>query len=130
MVTKSTVISADSHVLEPEDLWEKALGERYHGHIPKVVEGFNGMQGRFFYLGREGEVARVEEMVDANDSDRRLADLAQAGKDPVQRLKMMDGDMVAAEGLNPTWGLWIPRILNAQARKDCARGYNAWIAAY
>src|SRR5436190_23880827 len=80
MVTKTTVISADSHVLEPEDLWEKALGNRHNGHIPRVVEGFGGMEGRFFYLGREGEVARVEEMVDANETDRRLADLAQAGK--------------------------------------------------
>src|SRR2546421_12796439 len=82
MVTKTAVISADSHVLEPEDLWEKTLGGRFSGHIPKVVEGFQGLPGRFFYLGREGEAARVEEMVDANDSDRRLADLAQAGKDP------------------------------------------------
>jgi predicted TIM-barrel fold metal-dependent hydrolase len=130
MVAKNWVISADSHVLEPEDLWEKTLGDRYDGHIPKVVDGFAGLEGRFFYLGRKGEAARVEEMVDANDTDRRLADLAQAGKDPVQRLKMMDGDLIAAEVLNPTWGLWIPRILSADARKACAKVYNDWIAEY
>src|SRR5437868_5484336 len=130
MVTKNTVISADSHVLEPEDLWEKALGKRYGGHVPKVVEGFAGLEGRFFYLGRKGEAARVEEMVDANESDRRLSDLAAAGKDPVQRLKMMDSDRIAAEVLNPTWGLWIPRILHPEARKACTRIYNDWIAEY
>ncbi len=130
MSTKSLVISADSHVLEPEDLWEKALGDRYNGHIPKVVEGFQGMEGRFFYLGRAGEAARVEEMVDANETDRRLADLALAGKDPVQRLRLMDSDRIAAEVLNPTWGLWIPRILHAEARKACTRIYNDWIAEY
>ncbi len=130
MPAKDTVISADSHVLEPEDLWENALGDRYDGHIPKVVEGFQGMQGRFFYLGRTGEGARVEEMVDANDTDRRLSDLAQAGKDPVRRLALMDSDRVAAEVLNPTWGLWVPRILHPEARRACARVYNDWIAEY
>ena len=58
MVAKNWVISADSHVLEPEDLWEKSLGDRYDGHIPKVVDGFAGLEGRFFYLGRKGEAAR------------------------------------------------------------------------
>ena len=52
MATTNMVISADSHVLEPEDLWEKALGDKYEGHIPRVVNGFQGMQGLFFYLGR------------------------------------------------------------------------------
>ena len=130
MVQKTSVISADSHVLEPEDLWQKALGGRFDGHIPRVVEGFQGLEGRFFYLGRKGEAARVEEMVDANDTDRRLANLAQAGKDPVQRLKMMDCDLIAAEVLNPTWGLWVPRILHPEARKACARVYNDWICEY
>ena len=51
MATKNTVISADSHVLEPEDLWEKALVGRYEGHVPKLVQSFQGMEGRFFYLG-------------------------------------------------------------------------------
>ena len=105
MAVQNTVISADSHVLEPEDLWEKSLGQKYDGHIPKVVDGFQGMEGRFFYLGRKGEAARVEEMVDANDTDRRLSDLAEAGKDPVRRLALMDSDRIAAEVLNPTWGL-------------------------
>ena len=130
MSTNNMVISADSHVLEPEDLWEKALGDQYEGHIPKVVNGFQGMEGNFFYLGRKGEAVRVEEMVDESKSDRRLADLGQAGKDPVRRLAMMESDRIAAEVLNPTWGLWVPRILHPEARRACARVYNDWICEY
>lgn len=130
MSKRIPVISADSHVLEPEDLWEKPLAGRFDGHVPRVVEGFAGLPGRFFYLGRKGEAARLEELVDANNTDRRLNDLAQAGKDPVRRLALMDSDSIAAEVLNPTWGLWIPRILHPEARKACSRIYNDWIAEY
>src|ERR1700694_3864171 len=130
MPAKNTVISADSHVLEPEDLWEKPLAGRFEGHVPRVVDGFEGMEGRFFYLGRKGEAARVDELVDANDSDRRLSDLAEAGTNPVRRLALMDSDRIAAEVLNPTWGLWVPRILHPDARKACPRIYNDWIADY
>jgi uncharacterized protein len=111
-------------------VWAKALGTQYEGHIPQEVDGFQGMQGRFFYLGRKGEAVKVEEMVDETKSDGRLADLAQAGKDPVRRLAMMDSDRIAAEVLNPTWGLWVPRILHPEARRACARVYNDWIAEY
>src|SRR3954462_15614405 len=130
MPTTNMVISADSHVLEPEDLWEKALGDKYEGHTPKAGNGFHGMEVNFFYLGRKGEAARVEEMVDDSKSDGRLADLGQAGKDPVRRLAMMESDRIAAEVLNPTWGLWVPRILHPEARKACAKVYNDWICEY
>src|SRR5262245_51167523 len=124
MAEKDAIISAEPHVLEPEDVWEKALAGRYEGHIPKTVEGLQGMAGRFFYLGRKGEAARVEEMVDANDTDRRLADLAQAGKDPVRRLALMDSDRIAAEVLSPTSGARIPRILNPAARTAFGPGHT------
>jgi predicted TIM-barrel fold metal-dependent hydrolase len=124
------IISADSHVFEPGDLWSKALGDRFGEAVPRVVDQFNGYKGSFFYVGRPGEAARMDELVDANEKDRRLDDLARAGGDPVHRLKLMDSDGIAAEVLNPTWGLWIPRISDPSLRTACAEVYNDWILEY
>jgi predicted TIM-barrel fold metal-dependent hydrolase len=124
------IISADSHVFEPGDLWLKALGKRFGEEVPHATKKFNGEEGSFFYVGRPGEAARMDELVSANNVDRRLEDLARAGSDPVYRLQLMAKDNIAAEVLNPTWGLWIPRMPNAAARHACAEVYNDWILEY
>src|SRR2546426_142642 len=104
------IISADSHVLEPGDLWTKALGGRFGDALPRIVKGFGGHEGTFFYLGRPGEAARIDELVNAVGDDQRVKELVQAGSDPVFRVKLMKADGVAAEVLNPTFALWVPRI--------------------
>jgi predicted TIM-barrel fold metal-dependent hydrolase len=124
------IISADSHVFEPGDLWSKALGSRFGDAVPRAVNSFNGYEGKFFFVGRDGEAARMDELVDANAKDRRLEDLARAGSDPHYRMKLMAADNIAAEVLNPTWGLWIPRIRDAALRNACAEVYNDWILEY
>ena len=124
------IISADSHVFEPSDLWLSALGNRFGEKVPHAIDSFGGQEGKYFYVGRPGEAVKMEELVDADAKDRRLEDLAQAGSDPAYRLRLMAEDNVAAEVLNPTWGLWIPRIEDAAVRNACAEVYNDWIQEY
>ncbi len=124
------IISADSHIFEPVDLWTNALGSRFGDSLPRVVKDFGGHEGTFFYLGRDGEAARMDELTAADSQDRRLEDLTKAGSDPVHRLALMDKDGIAAEVLNPTWGLWLPRIQQAAVRQACAEVYNDWILEY
>jgi predicted TIM-barrel fold metal-dependent hydrolase len=124
------IISADSHVFEPSDLWLKTLGSRFGDRVPHAVDSFEGFEGKFFYVGRPGEAARMDELVDANAKDRRLEDLARAGSDPAYRLELMQKDNIAAEVPNPTWGLWIPRIPDPALRNACAEVYNDWIQEY
>ena len=47
------VISADSHVLEPPDLWTKAIGQKYGDALPQMVHELNGEKGNFFFTGLE-----------------------------------------------------------------------------
>ena len=124
------IISADSHVFEPGDLWIKALGRRFGDRVPHAIDSFENHPGRFFYVGKPGEAAKLDELVDANSKDRRLEDLARAGSDPAFRLELMAKDNIAAEVLNPTWGLWIPRIPESDMRNACAEVYNDWILDY
>ena len=42
-----TLISADSHVMEPRDLWQKAFGLKYGDHTPRIVTEHNGKPGTF-----------------------------------------------------------------------------------
>lgn len=124
------IVSADSHVLEPTDLWVKALGGRYGDKVPHVVERFGGHEGTYFYLGREGEAARADELVNATDDDQRLSDLVRAGSDPAFRLELIRADGIACEVLNPTWALWVPRIPEGEIRRACAAVFNDWIVEY
>ncbi len=124
------IVSADSHVLEPGDLWTKALGAKWGDKVPHIVDGFEGHAGSFFYLGRSGEAARVDELVNATADDERLTNLVRAGADPGFRLSLMKADGVAAEILNPTWALWVPRIPDQVLRQACATVFNDWIVEY
>jgi hypothetical protein len=47
----SRLISADSHVYEPRDLWWKALGEKFGDRTPRVLDAYQGREGTFFYTG-------------------------------------------------------------------------------
>src|SRR5215467_1931409 len=60
------IISADSHVFEPSDLWLKTLGDRFGERVPHAVDRFENHEGSFFYVGRPGEAAKIDELVDAN----------------------------------------------------------------
>jgi uncharacterized protein len=126
----SLIISADSHVLEPGELWTNALGERFGDALPRIVKSFDGHEGTFFYLGRPGEAARIDELVNAVGDDQRIRELVQAGSDPVFRLKLMQADGVSAEVLNPTFALWVPRIPDPAMRRACAEVFNDWIVEY
>jgi predicted TIM-barrel fold metal-dependent hydrolase len=126
----SLIISADSHVLEPGELWTKALGGRFGEQLPRIVKGFGGHEGTFFYLGRPGEAARIDELVNAVGDEQRIGELVRAGSDPVFRLKLMQADGVSAEVLNPTFALWVPRIPDPAIRRACAGVFNDWIVEY
>jgi hypothetical protein len=44
------VLSADSHVVEPADVWTSRIDARYRDRAPHVVKEANGIKGDFFLL--------------------------------------------------------------------------------
>ncbi|MBM3560460.1 MAG: amidohydrolase, partial [Alphaproteobacteria bacterium] len=121
---KDIVISADSHVMEPLDLWESSLSRRFGDQVPRVVKNYEGHPGTFFFAGREA--FRIDDSVDAERAQREQ-ELKDAGDNPSERLRLMDKERIAAEVLNPTKGLLIPRIPNRELRKACASVMNDWL---
>ena len=48
------LISADSHVMEPPELWWNALGSKFGDRTPRPLDEYNGEKGSFFYSGYLG----------------------------------------------------------------------------
>ncbi|MDA0261972.1 MAG: hypothetical protein O3A21_07255, partial [Proteobacteria bacterium] len=51
--TYETMISADSHILEQPDMWEKPLRAKYGDDVPHCFTEFNGKKGNYWYSGRQ-----------------------------------------------------------------------------
>ena len=121
------VISADSHVLEPKDLWIRALGPKYGEGVPRYVEGYGGNPGLYFFTGRHA--LKVGSSRDT-DQVERYQKLETAGRDPAVRLGIMDAERVHAEVLNASWAMLTTSILDAALRRDCARVFNDYLVEY
>src|SRR5215203_215860 len=98
----TSFISADSHVMEPHDLWETRLPVALRDAAPrfpapKVGEGFQGQPG---------------------------------GHDPHARLDEMSVDNVGVEVLYPTLTLSLFDLDDASLQEACFHVFNDWLIEY
>jgi uncharacterized protein len=129
------IISADSHVLEPYDLWTARMGGgRFAERAPRVVEDAEGGH-RFavdgvptFPIGLAGAAGKPPEELRARGM--RLDELRSGGWDPVARLADMDTDGVAIEVVYPSVGLAVTRSPDPAYQVACVRAYNDWLIEY
>jgi len=47
-MANQTVISADSHFVEPPSIWSERIDKKYRDRAPHTVRGLNGKDGEFF----------------------------------------------------------------------------------
>lgn len=131
---ESTVISADSHVFEPVDLWEKRMDRKYRENGPRFVVDYQGRKGAWFVA--EGiaprsitSIAAVgiakEDLVKFKDVTH--SDLRPGGWDPLERLKDQDIDGVSAEVLYATYAMNLYNMPNAELQEASFNAYNAWL---
>jgi hypothetical protein len=55
----SNLISADSHVIEPYDMWWNALGPTLGDRTLRLLDDYQGQKGSFFYSGNRGAPVAV-----------------------------------------------------------------------
>ena len=124
----SRIISADSHTLEPSDLWLKGLGGKYGDDTPRVVSRYGDAEGPFFFTGKQ--YARFQEQ----QEKAAKAGTPDAGHDPEARVEFQQKTGIEAEVLYPTLGLSILHSSNrADYRpvvRDASRLYNDWLADF
>jgi predicted TIM-barrel fold metal-dependent hydrolase len=132
------LISSDSHVSEPPDLWVERVDQKYRDRAPKVVLNPEGQEGAYFvYEGFPPHnlaiglgAGRTPEELAAFLKTGTYADARPGGWDPSQRLPDMELDGVEAEVLYTTLGFRLFWLKDAGLQQACFRVYNDWLAEY
>ena len=132
------LISSDSHVSEPPDLWVERLDIKYRDRAPRVALNPEGQEGAYFvYEGYPPHnlaiglgAGRTPEELAAFLKTGTYADARPGGWDPAQRLPDMELDGVEAEVLYTTLGFRLFWLKDAALQRACFRVYNDWLAAY
>jgi len=135
--TDRTVISADSHVMEPSDLWTARLDAGLRDQAPEVRKNPDA-PGYSFHApglppskvagawgaGRSGEDLK-QHLENAGYESARPS-----GWDPAERLKDMDIDGVRAEVMYGTLGMRLFRMTDGDLQAEFFRVYNDWLAEF
>ena len=134
-VADTRVVSADSHVLEPHDLWTSRLaGTPFADRAPRMVEdshhghvfAIDGLHP--FPVGLAGAAGKpASELRWTGD---QVDTLRSGGWDPEVRLVDMDADGVAAEVLYPSVGMALAQSRDVDYQLACVRAYNDWLMEY
>ncbi len=132
------IISADSHVCEPPDLWTSRLDVRYRDRGPRVVEGREGRPGLFFTCGDGLVPVPVAGMFGAGKSSEQLLEDVKKGFeiapksvwDPAARLLEQDVDGVRGEVLHASTAMFLFDLGDRELREACIRAYNDYLAEY
>lgn len=131
------IISADSHVMEPADLWTGRLPAALREHAPEVRKN-EDRPGYSFHApglpasqvsgawgaGRSGDDLK-QHLENAGYESARPS-----GWDPAERLKDQDVDGVQAEVLYGTLGMRLFRMTDGELQRAFFGIYNDWLAEF
>ncbi|PYM16622.1 MAG: amidohydrolase [Candidatus Rokuibacteriota bacterium] len=132
------LISADSHVSEPPNLWVERVDKKYRERAPRLAINPPGKEGAYFlYEGHAPHPIGIG--LAAGKSPQELAefltkasyaDARPGGFDPAERIKDNELDGVEADVLYTTLGFRIFWLKDPDLQADCFRVYNDWLAEF
>jgi predicted TIM-barrel fold metal-dependent hydrolase len=136
-MNKELLLSSDSHVMEPPDLWKKRMNAKKYGdRIPQVVrEGSND----FWYVdgiklmsaARAGAQAGVRFTGNLNlREDAPFDDVFPGAYIPEARRKDNERDGIAGEVIYPTISMNIYKLVDPRLIADAFKAYNDWISEF
>jgi len=134
-----TLVSADSHVVEPPDLWAERLPRALRDHAPRARRDPASHHLYFYAPGITRGVdltLSVSAGLTNAEVDALLADDpaampgVQGGWDPDARLADLERDGVVADVLYPTCGLTLLQLEDGPLQEACFRVYNDWLAEF
>jgi len=126
MMAKRMVISADSHVVEPDDLWTKAIGHKWGDKVPHIVEEHQGEKGPWLFCGKE--YINLAGTLDIGDASAEK--MKKANEDPALRLECLDEDSIYAEVLYSTTTMLLMRADSDALVRDGCAVFNDWMIDY
>ena len=131
------IISADSHFVEPPNMWAERVDTRFRERAPHVQQGYKGRPGEWF-MCENLQPVQVAGFFGSGKSSEELPQHLQRGFDvapksvwdPAERLKEQDRDGVSAEALYTSMGMLLFGLDDAELRASCFRAFNDWAAEY
>ena len=132
----SRVISADSHVTEPPDLWLSRIDRAFRDRAPHYVHDADRGGLLFLIDGQIPKPVNVNIAVGQRPEDYReffakgLEAARPGGWDPVERLKDMDVDGIECAVLYTSQGFRLFALDDPPYQEACFRAYNDWLAEH
>jgi uncharacterized protein len=128
------MVSADSHVVEPPNLWVERVDQRYRDRAPRIVSepdsDYLVCEGGLTYKHPIGLTVCTEAPDDEVSMIGRFANVRKGAWDPSARITDMDRDGVEAEILYTSFGLSMFSIPDPDFQLACFRAFNDWLAEY
>ena len=130
------VISSDSHVFEPPDLWTDRIDAEFRDRAPRmerigevdqlVVEKDQMIAG----IGLISNAGARFENPGQISAQGRFEDVHVGGYDPDQHIRDMKIDGVSGELLYPSQGLFYFKVADSPLMSAIFRTYNDWLAEF
>jgi len=132
------VISADSHMTEPADLWVERLDRKYRDAAPRVVRSEEKRGPVWMFVAPGVSPTPVAGLFSAGKRGEELREFFKhgyeaarpSGWDPVERLKDQEIDGVVAEVLYSSLGLKLFGVNDPELQLACLKVYNEWLAEF
>ena len=137
------VYSADSHVVEPRDLWTNYIDPGFRDRAPHIETSItreDGSEAEGEFMVCEGirpqpiasfaaaDVSDPRERSRANQ--RGYAEIRQGGWDPAARRRDQDVDGVSLEIVYPSMAMPMFGISDVPYQQAVFRAYNSWVADF
>ena len=133
------LISADSHVTEPGDLWQERLEKKFLDRAPYMVDNPEGMRPGSYLIVEGVPPIHMAQGIGAGKKPEELPkfyqestykDARPGGWDPAERIKDMDIDGVEAEVIYTTLGFRLFWLTDGEFQRACFKAYNNWLSDY
>src|SRR5262252_3643028 len=132
----AVILSSDSHVFEPPDLWAKRIDRAFRDRAPRieridgadqiVIEADQILSG----IGLISNAGARFEAPETISGQGLFEDVPRGGYDPEQHLADMRLDGVSGEVLYPSQGLFYFRVADTALMSAIFHAYNDWLADF
>ena len=120
VMKKYFIVSADCHVSEPTDLWERRIEARFRHRIPRIEVDENGEKWSVVEGHRPVRVRELK--LEGEDLERAKA----GSRDPNERVRDHARDGIDAEVIYPNKGLQHWTSPDAELQTALCRVWNNW----
>lgn len=130
------LISSDSHVYEPADLWDRYIEPEFQERAPRLVHELDTDQWyadgnvKFGVVGTNQQAGLRYEDPDKITMEGRHSDAPSGGWDPHAHVADLDVDGVSGSVLYPSVGLNAFKLPASDLVSAIFRGYNTWLAEF